>query len=73
MSVGLLDAADEADGFGERDGVGKGLREGAVAREFEDAVLAELEGAEVLLVVGEAGLGGRRSCRRRRRCGAGSW
>ena len=41
---GLLDAADEADAFGERDGVGKGLREGAVARELEDAVLAELEG-----------------------------
>ena len=31
---GLLDAADEADAFGERNGVGKGLREGAVARDI---------------------------------------
>ena len=30
---GLLDAADEADAFGKRNGVGKGLREGAVARD----------------------------------------
>ena len=55
---GLLQAADEADAFRERNGVGKGLREAAVAGELQDAVLAELKGAEVLLVVSEAGLGG---------------
>ena len=54
---GLLDAADEADAFGVRNGVGKGLREGAVARKLEDAVLLELVGAVVALVVVEAGPG----------------
>ena len=52
---GFFDAADESDGFGERNGVGERLREGAVAREFENAVLAELVRAEVLLVIGQAG------------------
>ena len=56
--VGLLYAADEADAFRERDGVGEGLGEVAVARELEDAELVELVGAVVFLVVGEAGLGG---------------
>ncbi len=54
---GLLLAADEADAFGEGNGVGERLREASVAWEFEDAVLAELEGAEVLFVVRETGFG----------------
>ena len=41
--------------FRKRHGIGEGLREGAVARKLHDAVLAELIGAEVRLVVIEAG------------------
>ncbi len=44
--------------FGVGHGVGEGLREVAIAGILEDAELLELERAEVLLVVGEAGFGG---------------
>jgi hypothetical protein len=43
--------------LGVRNGVREGLGEVAVAGKFQDAELFELEGAVVLLVVGEAGLG----------------
>ena len=52
---GLEHAADEADAFGEGNGVGKGLGEGAVARKLEDAVLRELIGTEDALIVVESG------------------
>ena len=55
---GLFDAAYEADALREGDGVGEGLGEIAVAGELQDAVLAELEGAVVFLVVGQASFGG---------------
>src|SRR5271168_5428751 len=54
---GLLDAADKSDSFRERDSIGEGLGKGPVARKFENPILTELEWAEVLLVVGKAGLG----------------
>ena len=56
--LGILDAADEAEGLGEGDGVGKGLSELAVTGVLDDAVLRELEGAVVCLVVVQAFLGG---------------
>ena len=43
---GLFEPADEADAFGERNGVGKRLRESAVARKLQNAELRELEGTE---------------------------
>ena len=51
-------AGDETHALGIRNGVGKRLRELAVAREFDDAELVELIGAEAFVVVVEAGLGG---------------
>ena len=58
VDVGRLqDAADEADAFGVRNGVGEGLGESAVARKLEDAVLRELVGAVDALIVVEAGAG----------------
>src|ERR1700733_8516143 len=56
--VGLFHAGDKAHAFGVRNGVGEGLREGAVAREFDDAELIELVGAETLVIVVESGAGG---------------
>src|SRR6202020_3060331 len=41
---GFLNSADEADRFRVGNGIGKGLREGAVAGKLEDAELRELEG-----------------------------
>ncbi len=55
---GLLHALDKADALGKRNSVGKGLREGAVAGEFENAVLPELEGTESFLVKRETRLRG---------------
>ena len=56
--VGVVDAADKSYPFGERNSIGERLGEGAVAGEFEDAVLRELEGAEILLVISQPGLAG---------------
>src|ERR1700730_2796874 len=54
----LLQTADEAYALRERNRVGKRLGEGAVAWKLEDAVLAELKGAEVFFVVREASFRG---------------
>src|SRR3984957_2011762 len=48
---GFLNSADEADRFRVGNGIGKGLREGAVAGKLEDAELRELEGTVDALIV----------------------
>src|SRR5271157_3274477 len=58
MSV-LLHPADESNAFRERDGVRKGLREGAVTRKLEDSVLRKLVRAVDALIVVEPGAGSR--------------
>src|SRR5580658_6526622 len=55
--VRFFQALDEADAFGVGDGVGKRLREAAIAREFEDAELLKLVGAEIFIVIVQAGFG----------------
>src|ERR1035441_1991953 len=56
IDIVLVDnASDEADTFGVRNGVGKGLGEIPVARELHDAVLRELVRAVMRLVIDETG------------------
>src|ERR1035441_5236664 len=56
IDIVLVDnASDEADTFGVRNGVGKGLGEIPVARELHDAVLRELVRAVMRLVIVETG------------------
>src|ERR1700685_2917151 len=50
---GFLNSADEADRFRVGNGVGKGLREGAVAGKLENAELREMEGTIDGLIVVE--------------------
>ena len=63
----LLDAFDEADAFGVRNGVGKRLGEGAIAGKLEDAVLGELVGAVDRVDSSRGRRENWPACRRRRR------
>src|ERR1700689_2360756 len=56
--IRLFQAFDETDAFGIGDGVRERLREASVARKFEHAELLKLIGAEILIVIGEAGFRG---------------
>src|ERR1051326_5528876 len=53
-----IDARDEADTFGERNGVGQRFRKSLVTRKLDDAKLMELEWAEVGAAVIESSLHG---------------
>ena len=54
----LFQTDDEAYSLRKRNRVGKRLGERAVAWKLEDAILAELKGAKVFLVVAETSFGG---------------